>query len=62
MRKATAMAVLTLAAAMAAGAQDRKFDKSYPQDGIWWATSWDEAVAEAQARNAPIHFTLHKDG
>jgi hypothetical protein len=27
-----------------------------------WAKSWDEAMAEAKARNVPIHVTFHKDG
>ncbi len=27
-----------------------------------WAKSWDEALAEAKARNVPIHVTFHKDG
>lgn len=27
-----------------------------------WAHSWEEALAEAKARNVPIHVTFHKDG
>ena len=27
-----------------------------------WARSWDDAMAEAKARNVPIHVTFHKDG
>lgn len=27
-----------------------------------WAKSWDDAMAEAKARNVPIHVTFHKDG
>jgi len=27
-----------------------------------WARSWDDALAEAKARNVPIHVTFHKDG
>ena len=60
MRRWSAVAVLGLYATIA-GAQDRKFDKAYDQDGVYWAASWDEAVAEAQARNVGIHFTVHKD-
>jgi hypothetical protein len=29
---------------------------------IRWATSWDEAAAEAERRNVPIMVTLHMDG
>jgi len=60
MRHATVVAAIILAAT-AMGAQERKFKKNYAQDGVWWAASWDEAVKEAKARNAPIHFTIHKD-
>ncbi|NUN49599.1 MAG: hypothetical protein HUU15_12295 [Candidatus Brocadiae bacterium] len=27
-----------------------------------WSKTWDEALAEAKARNVPIHVTFHKDG
>jgi hypothetical protein len=27
-----------------------------------WSKSWDEAMAEAKARNVPIMMTFHKDG
>lgn len=62
MKKIPAFLILGLAATVAAGAQERKLDKSYKQDGVYWAASWDEALKEAQARNVPIHFTVHKDG
>lgn len=62
MRKIPAFVMLGLAATVAAGAQDRKLDKSYPQEGVYWASSWEDALKEAQARNVPIHFTVHKDG
>lgn len=29
--------------------------------GVIWVGSWEEALKEAQARNVPIHFTVHKD-
>ena len=53
---------------MAAAAQEQSRDSGkggdhkFAQDGVIWATSWEEALKEAQARNVPIHFTMHKDG
>jgi hypothetical protein len=29
---------------------------------IVWAKSWENALAEATARNVPIYLTIHKDG
>ena len=49
---------LTLAAALPAALQQAK---PAAPDGIAWVGTWDEAVKEAQARNVPIHFALHKD-
>lgn len=39
-------------------------DASPPEDrpSIQWATSWEAAKAEAQARHVPIFVTFHKDG
>lgn len=28
---------------------------------VKWAHSWEEAMAEAKARNVPIHIGFHKD-
>lgn len=33
-----------------------------PGAEIEWARDWEEALQEAQARNVPIMFTIHKDG
>jgi len=60
MRHAAGVGAIILAGG-ALGAQERKFKKNYAQDGVWWASSWEEALKEAQARNAPIHFTQHRD-
>ena len=29
---------------------------------VQWATDWEKARTEAQARNVPILWTLHQDG
>lgn len=56
-----AAAVLLIAAAV----QDRGGKQEQPKpaapDGIIWTGNWEEAVAEAKARNVPIMFTAHKD-
>jgi hypothetical protein len=55
-------AVVAILAVAAIGAQERKFKSSYPQIGVYWAASWEEALKEAQERNVPIHLAIHKDG
>jgi hypothetical protein len=54
-------AVVAVLAIAGLGAQERKFDKNYAQDGVYWATSWEEALKEAKARNVGIHLAVHKD-
>jgi len=55
------MAVGMVLGIAALGAQEHKFKKNYAQDGVYWAASWEEALAEAKARNVPIHVAVHKD-
>ncbi len=55
------MAVGMVLGIAALGAQERKFKKNYAQDGVYWSASWEEALAEAKARNVPIHVAVHKD-
>lgn len=44
------------------GDRDKKEKPStVPADYIHWAHSWEEAKAEAQERNVPIHVAFHKD-
>ncbi|MBI2933054.1 MAG: hypothetical protein HYY16_15530 [Planctomycetes bacterium] len=59
MKKVCTALLLLPAMAPALYAQHSK-DK-VAQNGVIWATSWEEALQEAQARNVPIHFTVHKD-
>lgn len=59
MKRLTAVvAVLSIAAL---GAQDRKLKTNYPQIGVYWASSWEEALKEAKDRNVGIHLAVHKD-
>ena len=57
-RVAAVVAVLALAGL---GAQERKFKKNYAPDGVYWASSWEDALKEAKERNVGIHLAIHKD-
>jgi hypothetical protein len=59
--KKTAFALGLALVALALQAQSAGQKKLYPGNGIDWKASWEDAVAEAAARNVPIHFTIHKD-
>jgi len=56
MKRAALLSILSL------GALSPQGKDKVPADGIFWSGSWDEALKEAQERNIPIHFTVHKDG
>ena len=59
MKRLTAVVAILSVAVL--GAQDRKFKKNYAQDGVYWASSWDDALKEAKERNVGIHLAVHKD-
>lgn len=60
MKRAVLALIIVCAAAGAAHAQGKK-KEWVPGMGIDWQGDWDAAVAEATARNVPIHIAVHKD-
>lgn len=61
MKRAVLALIVVCAAAGAAHAQGGKKKEWVPGMGIDWQGDWDAAVAEATARNVPIHFAVHQD-
>lgn len=53
------LAVVGLLLALAPSTPQAQQSKA--TDGVVWAASWEDAIAEATARNVPIHIALHKD-
>ncbi|NUN48571.1 MAG: hypothetical protein HUU15_07065 [Candidatus Brocadiae bacterium] len=58
-----AVTAMLLASSLAwAGDRDKKEKPAaVPADSIRWASSWEEALAEAKERNVPIQVAFHKD-
>lgn len=57
--KRTLLALVVLCGV--AAAQGGKKKEWVPGMGIDWKGDWDVALAEATARNVPIHIAIHKD-
>jgi len=55
------MAVAAILSIAGLGAQERKLKTNYAQNGVFWASSWEEALKEAKDRNVGIHLAVHKD-
>jgi len=55
------MAVAAIFAIAGLGAQERKLKTNYAQNGVFWASSWEDALKEAKERNVGIHLAVHKD-
>ena len=60
MKRAVLALAMVCAAAGAVHAQGKKKEMA-PGQGIDWQGDWEAAVAEATARNVPIHIAIHKD-